>query len=95
MTDADKIADLERRVAQLEQAGRRYGPFEAKPATEPPPSYPVWPIMPAIGAKPRCPKCNMELSTVMGYVCPQGGNCPTGLGGFTCMTAVDISQNSA
>lgn len=95
MTDAEKIANLERRVAQLEQAGRRYGPIEAKPATEPLPSHPVWPIMPAIGANPRCPKCNIELSSVMGYVCSQGGNCPTGLGGFTCTTAVGLSQNVA
>lgn len=53
------------------------------------PTPPIaWPtsISPAIGAKPRCGKCNMEMSDVMGYVCPNGGNCPTGLGGFTCTT---------
>ena len=31
----------------------------------------------------RCPKCNLELSPVMGYVCTQQ-DCPTGLGGPSC-----------
>jgi len=94
MTDAEKIAELERRVAHLEQVGRRYGPIEAKPATEPLPSHPVWPIIPAMGANPRRPKCNVELSPVMGYVCSNFGSCPTGLGGFSCAVATDcISRN--
>jgi hypothetical protein len=84
MTTADKIADLERRVVQLEQAGRRYGPIEAKPATEPLPSWPAWPAIPTIGEQ-RCPTCGILLSPVMGYVCGKA-NCPTGLGGVYCTT---------
>lgn len=82
MLDADKrIADLERRVAELEsrQVTRRvYGPFEAKPATQPLP-YPEPYQLPI----PSCGKCGLRLGEVMGYVCPNAG-CPTGLGGAMC-----------
>lgn len=31
----------------------------------------------------KCPKCGIQLNSVMGYVCP-AGDCPTGLGGSHC-----------
>jgi hypothetical protein len=92
MTDADKIADLERRVARLEKGIHRNGEVPTPPI----PWGPI-PNSPSFGFEPaKCAKCGLKMEGVMMYVCPQGGNCPTGLGGFSC--SVDphatISRNT-
>jgi hypothetical protein len=47
----------------------------------------TWPY-PATQSIPNaCAKCGLKMEGVMGYVCPNGGNCPTGLGGFASMAA--------
>ncbi len=79
MTDAEKIAELERRVDRLKKGIHRNGEVPTPPIT--------WPIMPTMGAKPRCSKCNIELGSPIGYVCPNFGSCPTRLAGFSCSTA--------
>jgi hypothetical protein len=91
----DRIADLERRVAELERernARRAIGPIEAKPATQPlpvdwqfPPMTPGFPL-PSIGEQ-RCPKCGIALSPIMSYSCAQA-QCPTGLGGVSCSVRI-------
>jgi hypothetical protein len=79
MSDADKRIDaLERRVAELERQGATSKAIGPKPQT------PWFPEPRTMGEKPRCGKCGIELHGVMGYVCPSGGDCPTGLGGFSC-----------
>ncbi|MDP9651994.1 hypothetical protein [Paraburkholderia caledonica] len=35
----------------------------------------------------KCGKCGLKMEGVMGYVCPNGGSCPTGLGGSVSMAA--------
>ena len=61
-----RLVYLEGRVALLE-AGRY-----------PYPVQPSWPTTPpgTFYAKPKCSKCGMELSNVMGYVCADT-YCPT------------------
>lgn len=91
-TTADKFAALEARIAELERlvsmlarerdARQPFGPIPSSPKIYP--QYPFIPVVPSVGAKPRCVKCNIEFSDVMGYVCSYGGNCPTGLGGVSC-----------
>jgi hypothetical protein len=86
MTDAERIADLERRVAQLESVGRAYGPIRNGEVPTPP--IP-WPNIPNLGEQ-RCPTCGITLSPVMGYVCGKA-DCPTGLGGFSCTVATNTA----
>lgn len=47
----------------------------------PSPYNPGTPII--VNPDPRCSQCGLQLSPVMGYVCPQV-NCPSGLGGPSC-----------
>lgn len=88
MTDSEKIADLERRVARLEKGIHRNGEVPTPPIQ--------WPATPNIGEKrnPRCGKCNIELAPIMSYCCPRA-DCPCGLGGISCTVATDsISRNT-
>lgn len=89
MTDAEKIAELERRVERLEKGVHRNGEVPTPPIPWGNPY--VTPFEPN-----KCAKCGLKMESVMGYVCPQGGNCPAGLGGFSC--SVDphatISRNT-
>jgi hypothetical protein len=85
MSDDSRIADLERRVTELERArdmSRTIGPIRAEPARQPLPFPTSWPQIPTIGES-KCPTCGITLSLVMGYVCSKA-NCPTGLGGVYC-----------
>lgn len=52
------------------------------------PTPPItWPY-PATQSIPNaCSKCGLKMEGVMGYVCPNGGDCPTGLGGSVSMAA--------
>ena len=60
-----RLVYLEGRVAQLEAGHRPYNP------------QPIWPTTPpGYYSKPKCSKCGMELSNVMGYVCA-AIDCPT------------------
>ncbi len=66
MDTAQKIRELESRLARLESliaTQRSYGPLPA--ASRP---------------DPVCAKCGIRLPLVMSYVCSQAG-CPAGLGG--------------
>jgi hypothetical protein len=61
-----KMVYLEGRVAQLETGRYPYPVNPTWPTTPPGPFY----------NKPKCGKCGIELSNVMGYVCPDA-YCPT------------------
>lgn len=93
ITSGEKIAQLERRVAELERlVGILTRDRDAmQPIASPgfpsiAPQYPFIPVMPAVSANPRCGKCNIELAPIMGYCCPHS-DCPCGLGGFSCTAA--------
>lgn len=52
-------------------------PFNPEPKRlDAPPSLPQFPDPPGSFDKPRCPKCGMQLESVMGYVCGDT-YCPT------------------
>ena len=63
------------------------------PITPPIPYDPTIPIIPNPVIS-KCGKCGLELSQVMGYVCSQP-NCPTGLGGPTCINSTGQEGHSA
>lgn len=79
MNESERLADLERRVQELE----RNQPNILGPR----PIEPVWPVWPGPGApfdEPiACPSCGMKWQGVMGYCCPNHG-CPMGAGPTTC-----------
>lgn len=77
----EKIEALEKQIAELkEELDKPEVPFDFTPVWEPAP-FPTWP--PPAPEWSRCPKCNIQLTGVMMYVC--GFNdCPTGLGGTRC-----------
>ena len=86
----DEIRGILEDLRQLQERVDKYlKNQEIQDLTNPLPIYPQ-PWVPTIPQTPfepipnsRCPKCNLELSPVMGYVCAQQ-DCPTGLGGPTC-----------
>jgi hypothetical protein len=94
MTSGEKIVQLEARIAEFERiiailtrerdARQPFGPITTQPAIAP--QYPLLPVMPTVSANPRCGKCNIELTPIMGYCCPHA-DCPCGLGGFSCNSA--------
>lgn len=49
------------------------------------PKYPMSPMPRNDGVIAICGECGLELQRVMGYCCPRA-NCPTGLGGATCLS---------
>lgn len=99
---AERLDHLERRVQELERIrapqpslppGHDFGPVDTWPYRPMVPNHwPVGPIMPVPSPTTvmgQCPKCGLQLSPVMGYVCSQT-DCPTGLGGARC---VSIAQD--
>jgi hypothetical protein len=64
----------DQKIAELE---RRVAALERK-------SMPYQPVLPQFGYAGQCVTCGMQLSSVMAYVCPRGGDCPCGLGGASC-----------
>lgn len=76
MTDSERIADLERRVDNLEKLEREPDPFKWFPTVPAPtPHNPVG----------ECSACGLKLYSTMGYVCNRS-DCPTGLGPIMCNT---------
>lgn len=78
-----RLVYLEGRVAQLEAGKYPYTP----------PYNPIPINYPHIYEKPKCRKCGMELSNVMGYVCA-AIDCPTFLK-TTCTASVSSSEGWA
>lgn len=80
-----RLAAAEGRLARLEGQTRRNGEVPT----------PMIPWNPSQSYGPnQCGKCGLKMEGVMGYVCPKGGNCPTGLGGFSCGISGAISRNT-
>lgn len=49
------------------------------------PTPPIqWPYPTTQSVPNACSKCGLKMEGVMGYVCPNGVNCPVGLGGSYC-----------
>lgn len=91
--DKFRIAELERRlaaaegrIAHLESGVHRNGEVPTPAMPYGPGGWPTRPVYPA-QAPNTCGKCGLKMEGAMGYVCPQGGSCPTGLGGFSCTVA--------
>ncbi len=83
----DDLDNLHKRMVKwLEEQKNQY-----TPTIVPIPYDPTIPIVPPTS---RCGKCGLELSQVMGYVCSQP-NCPTGLGGPTCINSTGQEGHSA
>lgn len=79
MQPSERIDELERKVTELERL------VEEMRKSPPLPGTYTWPFEPKPWAEivNNCPKCGLQLNTVMGYCCPQP-YCPTGLGGSMC-----------
>ncbi len=78
----ERLAQAEARIAQIERTRMTFGPIADK-AT---PSLPVLPPTPFTDSTAKCGKCGITLSPVMSYCCSRG-DCPCGLGGFSCTSA--------
>lgn len=74
MDDRRKSRVQDRRRTERRRSAEKNDFVSPLPLPGPPPTW----MLP-----PRCPKCNLELSGVMGYYCAQI-DCPTGLGGPKC-----------
>jgi len=85
-TTGEEIAVLKHRIAELERVVAILARERdmRQPYASPGVPTPMWPVYPAPTAN-TCARCGLKLEGVMGYVCPNGGNCPTGLGGAVCM----------
>jgi len=79
-----RLVYLEGRVAQLESGRYPYPVNPTWPTTPPGPFY----------DKPKCRKCGMELSNVMGYVCPDT-YCPTFMNAVAYSVAETFSPSVA
>lgn len=87
----DKIAELEKQVSDLKEEVNKpesdwwYKEVPAVPVTPPfnpwkAETFPTWP--PPKPKWDKCPKCAIQLESVMMYVC-HCQDCPTGLGDKT------------
>lgn len=76
-------ADLERRIAELEQAAVRQMPWVPTFPQTTPVWLPTQPSTPWAGS--HCPQCGVEWKGSMGYVCPSI-SCPMGAGPVWCGT---------
>lgn len=69
------MTEFERGFAQGFEKGFEAG-RKSKDATLPINPFPTYPYNPFSSAAGRCPKCQMNLDGVRGYVC-SSPNCPT------------------
>lgn len=82
-SNEERIAELERRVEELER-GRTVWPALPVPTFPQPvpfPAQPNGPMGPVTGL--ACGKCGLRLDGPLGFVCLQP-DCPSGLGGAWC-----------
>ena len=82
-TTSEEISVLKHRVSELERVVAILARERdmRQPYASPGVPTPMWSVYPAPTAN-VCARCGMKLE---GVVCPNGGNCPTGLGGSVCM----------
>lgn len=94
MTPEERIVLLETRLAAAEDRIARLESGRPNNGFVPTPPF-TWPLVPSVSTNPNtCGKCGLKLEPVMGYVCPQGSNCPCGLGGFSCAVADALTRNA-